>query len=127
MSEYNEGNLGEPISGSSKEAKKIDATYWKERAETEKAARQEVHEAQKYWEDRAINAEKLLRSIVADVEGMKCEMPHWYEALDDASKEHWFGGFAQGTYHPDPQEYPFYYIQWPDLGILLEQAKKIVN
>jgi hypothetical protein len=70
---------------------------------------------------------ELLQSIVADVEEMKCEMPKWYEALDDASKEHWFGGFAEGTYHPDPNEYPFYYIQWPNLDILLEQAKQIVH
>jgi hypothetical protein len=40
-----------------------DETYWKERAATEQNARQEVHEAQKYWEGRAMKAELTLSSV----------------------------------------------------------------
>jgi len=37
--------------------------YSQDRVETESNARQESHKATKYWEDRALNAEKIARSF----------------------------------------------------------------
>jgi hypothetical protein len=65
---------------------------------------------------------ELLRSIVADAAAMRCKVPNWYEVLDPPA-DHWFGPFEEGTV--DHNDYTGFYIQWPNLGILLEQAEKM--
>ena len=52
-------------------------------------------------------AEKLLQSIVADVEAMR------------RSGQHWFGPF------PDSTDEGLVY--WPNLGILCDQAREMLN
>lgn len=72
---------------------------------------------------KEIEARELLLSIVADVEAMKCEMPSWHDVLEDSAKDHWFGPFEEASY--DSHDYSGFYIQWPNLDILIEQAKEI--
>lgn len=67
----------------------------------------------------------ILRSIVADVDAMRCKTPAWIEMLEEGEPtEDWFGGFEDGTFDDSADHY---YIRWPNLGILLEQAKEVVG
>lgn len=67
-------------------------------------------------------AREILRAIVADVEAMKSEMPDTLERLEiPGESEHWFGPFEEGC--RDSEDYSGYTIQWPNLGILIEEAK----
>ena len=62
---------------------------------------------------------QILASIVADVEAMKRNLP--YEA-GNADPDHWFGPFGEAV--GDYESYSGHSIQWPNLGILIEEAKE---
>jgi hypothetical protein len=71
-------------------------------------------------------AREILKSIVADVEGMKADAPE--DIMRDSGsedKEHWFGPFELGE--NDQESYTGFSVQWPNLGILIEEAKKCVK
>lgn len=59
-------------------------------------------------------ATEVLRSLVADIEAMKAKQ-----------QEHWFGGFE--SWYEDHDATGVVYVQWPNLGILLEEAEQALK
>jgi hypothetical protein len=67
-------------------------------------------------------AEEVLRSIIADVEAMSCTKPY---ACEGDSSEAWFGSFNGGQIDPfDPGSTC---IEWPNLRLLIDEAKNLLN
>ena len=63
---------------------------------------------------------------MADVEAMQTECPFGeFDMSSEAEKEHWFGWFEFGKY--DDESYSGFAIQWPNLGILIEEAKQLIE
>lgn len=90
-------------------------------SEWEKTALAEIDQ---HSREREVKLEKILRSIVTDVEAMKAEAPHEIKQMGLSEEEkHWFGGFSSIAGSPD-EELAF---QWPNLGILIEEAKQILE
>lgn len=68
---------------------------------------------------------EILRSIVADVKAMQCDMPDEMEKIgpDDAEEDkHWLGTFSAGWADSDGT----YSVQWPNLAILVEEAERAI-
>lgn len=71
---------------------------------------------------------EVLRSLVADIEAMKAKRPIGMDVLDvEGEQEHWFGGFERGWWCGWCEQDFRFYIQWPNLGILLEEAKQALR
>lgn len=64
----------------------------------------------------------LLRALIADVDAMKAQAPRDYATQGE--QDHWYGGFSNVGYEGDYNEEVKF--QWPNLGLLIEQARKIV-
>jgi hypothetical protein len=71
---------------------------------------------------REAQLEKVLREIVIDVESMRNAPPVDFQYLPKEEKEHWFGPFSNGDGESDTS-----LIQWPNLGILVNQAKELLK
>jgi hypothetical protein len=68
---------------------------------------------------------EILKAIVADVEAMRTDFPPaWENTGDKSEEEHWFGTFetACANYNGDYDDQVA--VQWPNLGILIEEAKE---
>lgn len=72
-------------------------------------------------------AEEILESIVADVEAMQTDSaPYEMDRIGNPEEEdYWFGWFENGW--RDSESYMGYAIQWPNLGILLKEAKEYLD
>ena len=69
----------------------------------------------------------LIRGLIADVEAMRLEECPSFDLREDGGEEdqvHWFGGFGEGHY--DEEDFTTS-IQWPNLGILIDQLKEVAN
>ena len=68
----------------------------------------------------------FLRSFVADAEAMRCPTPDCDLTRDGGKdyQEHWFGYFDAS--YTDEHDYTEA-IQWPCLGILIEQGKELIK
>lgn len=62
-----------------------------------------------------MTAKELLRSLISDVEAMRCQAPRCFECMSPEDQEHWFGPF-ENVFDG--------HFQWPNLGILIEKAKQ---
>jgi hypothetical protein len=72
-------------------------------------------------------AYELLKSLIVDVEAMERDVPFDFELELKENPEyntHWFGGFEIG--HTDVENSTTS-IQWPCLGILINQAKELTK
>lgn len=71
-------------------------------------------------------AKQILKDIIADVDAMRSEPPADIRLEGDQDTQvHWFGGFEQG--HVDHEAYTGTYIQWPNLGLLIQQATAVIG
>jgi hypothetical protein len=69
----------------------------------------------------------LIRSLIADVDGMKLEECPVFDLREDGGEQyedHWYGGFGEGQYDDESCTFD---IQWPCLGILIEQIKGVIK
>ena len=73
-------------------------------------------------------AEEILKAIVGDVEAMRCEPPFDIGQLGiPEENEHWFGGFSESECYDGDYDSPMARIQWPNLGILIAEAKELLG
>jgi len=67
-----------------------------------------------------------LRALVGDIEAMRCEPPYDFKQLGvPEENEHWFGGFGNVGFEGDSSEEMSF--QWPNLGILADEAKALLK
>jgi hypothetical protein len=70
-------------------------------------------------------AEQILREIVDSVEALAIETPY-NDLTRDGGEDyhgHWFGWFEASHTAEDYREA----IQWPNLGLLIEEAKEVLK
>jgi hypothetical protein len=67
-----------------------------------------------------------IKSLLGDIEAMRCECPSDIKGVGDAQEEeHWFGKFSAGHFEYEDTE--MFSIQWPNLGILAEQLQELLQ
>ena len=80
--------------------------------------------------ERSVKGEQaiaILRKIVDSVEALSIETPE-NDLTRDGGEEyhgHWFGWFEAS--HTDDEPPHTEAVQWPNLGILIEQAKEVLS
>jgi hypothetical protein len=67
---------------------------------------------------------KLLQSIIDDVEAMRVTEPGDITEEEYEDSGHWFGPF--GNSYQSRKDY-LGYCEWPNLSILIEEAKKLIG
>ena len=75
------------------------------------------------WKPRG--SREILKSIVADVEAMRCEVPPDHEVNSPEESEGWFGPFEDC--HLDTESYTGASARWPNLSILAREASNLLK
>jgi hypothetical protein len=66
-----------------------------------------------------------LRSLLIDIEAMRCRCPDELRDIGDRDDEiHWFGSFGEGYYDADGNGFK---IEWPNLSIMAEKLQQILD
>ncbi len=68
-----------------------------------------------------------LGAIIGDIEVMRTQKPTDFYENEESWNEHWFGGFSAWGKETDAYDNDNAVIQWPNLSILVKEAKALIK